>query len=102
MIARRTPIMGNGPGEKPLFADLEPLAIAHNEPAASTGFEAFDVPARDFPGNRSPSRWRFTCRPKRNLRAWRRGALPALVPLEDLRRGVGEDLAAQDDVGVGG
>jgi hypothetical protein len=74
MITRRTPIMGNGRGEKALFPGLESPAIAHKEPAASARFEAFDVPERDFPGNRSPPRWKFLCRPKQNLRAWRRGA----------------------------
>jgi hypothetical protein len=74
MIARRTPIMGNGQREKPLFPGLESPAIAHNELAASAGFAAFDVPERDFPGNRSPLRWKFACRPKRKtarLAKWR-------------------------------
>jgi len=56
---------GQWPGEKPLFAGLESPTIAHNERAASAGFAAFDVPERDFPGNRSPSRWKFLCRLKR-------------------------------------
>jgi hypothetical protein len=69
---------GQWPGEKPLFARLESPTIAHNELAASARIVAFDVPERDFPGNRSPSRWKYTCRPiKKNLRAWRSGALPA-------------------------
>jgi hypothetical protein len=58
---------GQWPGEKPLFAGLESPAIAHNELAASAGFVAFDVPERDFPGNRSPARWKFACRPKRKI-----------------------------------
>jgi hypothetical protein len=70
--------MGNGRGEKPLFPGPEAPAIAHNELVASARFVTFDVPERDFPGNRSPLRWKFLCRPKKkNLRAWRRGALPA-------------------------
>jgi hypothetical protein len=72
MITRRTPIMGNGLGEKPLFAGLEPPAIAHNELVASARFGTFDVPERDFPRNRSPARWKFVGRPKKNL-----GVLPA-------------------------
>jgi len=74
MITRRTPIRGNGPGEKPLFPGLESPAIAHNELAASAGFVTFDAPQRDFPGNRSPPRWKFVCRPKRKsagLAKWR-------------------------------
>jgi hypothetical protein len=78
MITRRTPIMGNGRGEKPLFAGFESPAIAHHELVASARFGTFDVPERDFPGNRSPLRWKFLCRPKKkNLRAKRSGALPA-------------------------
>jgi len=57
--------MGNGREEKPLFPGLESPAIAHNELAASARFVTFDVPERDFPGNRSPPRWKFVCRPKR-------------------------------------
>jgi hypothetical protein len=67
MITRRTPIMGNGRGEKPLFAGLELPAIAHNELNASAGFVTFDVPERDFPGNRWPLRWKFVYRPKRKI-----------------------------------
>jgi hypothetical protein len=69
MITRRTPIMGNGQGEKPLFAGLESPAIAHNELAARAGFGAFDVPERDFPGNRSPRRWKFMRRSKKKIYA---------------------------------
>jgi hypothetical protein len=57
--------MGNGRKKKALFPSLESPAIAHDEPAASARFVAFDVPERDFPGNRSPPRWKFVCRPKR-------------------------------------
>jgi hypothetical protein len=64
MITRRTPIKGNGRGKKALFAGLESPTIAHHEIVASAGFVAFDVPERDFPGNRSPPRWKFLCRPK--------------------------------------
>jgi hypothetical protein len=67
MMTRRTPIMGNGRGEKPLFAGLESPSIAHHERAASAGFAAFDAAARDFPGNRSPLRLKFLCRPKRKI-----------------------------------
>jgi hypothetical protein len=53
--------------EKPLFLGLESPAIAHSELAASARFWAFDVPERDFPGNRSPPRWKFVYRPKRKI-----------------------------------
>jgi hypothetical protein len=53
--------------EKALFPGLESPAIAHNEPAASARFVAFDVPERDFPGNRSPPCWKFVYRPKRKI-----------------------------------
>jgi hypothetical protein len=59
--------MGNGRGEKPLFAGLESPAIAHHELVASARFVTFDVPERDFPGNRSPLRWKFLCRPQRKI-----------------------------------
>jgi hypothetical protein len=51
--------MGNGRGRKARFAGFEALAIAHNEHAASARFGTFDVPEQDFPGNRSPLRWKF-------------------------------------------
>jgi hypothetical protein len=54
-------------GEKPLFAGLESSAIAHNELVAIPSFVTFGVLERDFPGNRSPSRWKFVCRPKRKI-----------------------------------
>jgi hypothetical protein len=54
-------------GKKALFPGLESPAIAHNEPAASAGFVAFDVPERDFPGNRPLPRWKFVSRPKRKI-----------------------------------
>jgi hypothetical protein len=69
MMTRRTPIMGNGRGEKPLFAGLESPSIAHQERAASARVVAFDATARDFPGNRSPPRWKFVCRPKKKISA---------------------------------
>src|SRR6185437_16159253 len=50
---------------------LESPAIAHNELAASAGFVTFDVSEREFPRNRSPPRWKFVCRPQKNLRSWR-------------------------------
>jgi hypothetical protein len=59
--------MGNGREEKPLFAGLELASIAHNERAASARFGTFDVPERDFPGNRSPLRWQFLGRPERKI-----------------------------------
>jgi hypothetical protein len=62
MITRRTPITGNGRGEKTLSARLDAPSIAHHELAASAGFGAFDVPERDFPRNRSPLRWKFLYR----------------------------------------
>jgi hypothetical protein len=39
-------------------------AIAHNELVASAGIRPLGVTERDFPGNRSPARWKFVCRPK--------------------------------------
>jgi hypothetical protein len=59
--------MGNGREEKALFAGLESPAIAHNELAASARVVTFDVPERDFPGDRSPLRWKFVYRPKRKI-----------------------------------
>src|SRR5262249_12705581 len=67
MITRRTPIRGNGREEKALFPSLGSPAIAHNQLAASARFEAFDVPERDFPENRTPSRWKFVSRPQRKI-----------------------------------
>jgi hypothetical protein len=58
---------GQWSGEKALSPGLESPAIAHNELAGSAGFVTFDVPERDFPGNRSPPRWKFLCRPKRKI-----------------------------------
>jgi hypothetical protein len=58
---------GQCPGEKPLFAGLGSPAIAHDELAARARIVAFDVPERDFPGNHSPVRWKFVCRPKRKI-----------------------------------
>jgi len=60
---------GHWPGEKPLFPGLEAPAIAHNALAASAGFGTFDAPERDFPGNRSPPRWKFVCHQKRKISA---------------------------------
>jgi hypothetical protein len=48
--------MGNGRGKKPLFPGLESPAIVHNALVANARSVAFDVPERDFPGNRSPPR----------------------------------------------
>jgi len=64
MITRRTPITGNSREEKPLFPDFESPAIAHDELVASARFVTFDVRSENFPGNRSPPRWKFVCRPK--------------------------------------
>jgi hypothetical protein len=77
LITRRTPITGNGRGKTPPFAGLQSPAIAHNEFVASARYVTLGVAARDFPGNRSPPRWKFASRPKKNRRAWRRGALAA-------------------------
>jgi hypothetical protein len=66
--------MGNGRGEKPLFAGLKSPSIAHSELAASAGVGAFDVPEQDFPGNRSPARWKFMWGPKRKICAPGEGA----------------------------
>jgi hypothetical protein len=52
-------------------------AIAHNAFVASAGFVTFGVPERDFPGNRSPLRWKFIRRPKKKICAPGEGALPA-------------------------
>jgi hypothetical protein len=79
MITRRTPIKGNGRGEKPLFAGLGAPAIALNELVASAGFAAFDAPERNFPGNRSPLRWKFVCRPEEKsapLAKWQEATAP--------------------------
>jgi hypothetical protein len=65
---------GQWPMEKPLIPGLESPAIAHSERVASARFVAFDVPERDFPGNRSPPRWKFVCRPKRKICAPGEGA----------------------------
>ena len=65
---------GQWPEEKPLFAGLESPAIAHNELVASPRVVTFDVPERDFPGNRSPLRWKFLCDQKEKsarLAKWR-------------------------------
>jgi hypothetical protein len=51
----------------PLFASLEPPAIAHHELVATAGFVTFDVWERDSAGNRSPARRKFVGRPKRKL-----------------------------------
>jgi hypothetical protein len=58
---------GQWPGEKPLFAGLESSAIAQSALGASAGVVTFDVRERDFPGNRSPPRWKFPCRPERKI-----------------------------------
>jgi hypothetical protein len=68
---------GQWPGKKALFAGFESPAIAHNERAALAGFGAFDVPERDFPGNRSPPRWKFVSRLQRKICA------PGEVALRD-------------------
>jgi hypothetical protein len=60
---------GQWPGGNRLFAALEPPAIAHNALVVSAGVVTFDVAEREFSGNRPPPRWKFVCRPKRNLRA---------------------------------
>jgi hypothetical protein len=70
MIARRTPIKGNGGKEKPLFAGPQSPAIAQNELVASARFVSFDDPERDFPENRSPRRRKFVWRPNRKICAF--------------------------------
>jgi hypothetical protein len=55
---------GQWPGKKRLLAGLESPAIAHNELVARARVVAFDVPERDFPGNRQPPRWKFVSRLK--------------------------------------
>jgi len=91
MITCRTPIMGNGRGKKPLFAGLESPAIVHNELAARARFVAFDVLKRDFPGNRSPPRWKFVSRPKRKICAPREGVSSQRRPRHSpLRKRVNE------------
>jgi hypothetical protein len=57
---------------------LDSPAIGHSELAASAGFGTFDVPARDFPANRSPPRWKFVRRPKR-----KRAPFPTRVPKDE-------------------
>jgi hypothetical protein len=70
---------GHWPGEKPLFPGLEAPAIAHNALAASAGFGTFDAPERDFPGNRSPPRWKFVCHQKKKNQRACRSAIPATI-----------------------
>src|SRR5690242_17759582 len=53
------------PGGKMRFAVLDSQAIAHNGLAASARVGTLDGTERDFPGNRSPARWKLVCRPKR-------------------------------------
>jgi hypothetical protein len=60
---------GQWPGKKALFPGLESPSIAQNELVASAGIVGFDVRERDFPGNRSPLRWKFLCRPERKIYA---------------------------------
>src|SRR5690349_20729690 len=103
MITRRTPITGNGPGEKPLFAGLDSPAIGHNELVASAGFVTFDVPERDFPANRSPPRWKLVSRPKKkNPRARRKGALPATTPFTASVQSDGALIVDRDFLGADG
>jgi hypothetical protein len=74
------PYYGQWLREKAAVCGPESPAIAHNEVIASARFVTFDVPEGDFPGNRSPVRWKFAFRPKKkNLRAKRRGVLPATI-----------------------
>jgi hypothetical protein len=81
MIARRTPIKGNGREEKPLFAGLQPPAIAHNELVASARFVTFDVPERDSQGIARRCVETSVSTKKKNLRARRSRALPATTKL---------------------
>jgi hypothetical protein len=66
--------MGNGFGQKPLFAGLESPAIAHNEVIASARFVTFDVPEGDFPGNRSRRVGNLCVDQKRKIYARSEGA----------------------------
>jgi len=72
---------GQWPGEKPLFTGLESAAIAHDERAARAGFVTFDVPERDFPGNRSLLRWKFVSRPQRKICAYHEAEIKLWWPL---------------------
>ena len=65
MIARRTPIMGNGFIDSLGKRACTSRSIAHHERAASARVGVFDAAARDFLGNRSPPWWKFVRRPKR-------------------------------------
>src|SRR6185312_14295298 len=58
---------GQWPGAKAVVCGPRIAAIAHHEPAARARFGTVHVPERDFPGNRSPPRWKFVCRPKRKI-----------------------------------
>jgi hypothetical protein len=69
--------MGNGRPFEPCNHWRKSPAIAHNELVASARVVAFDVPERDFPGNRSPARRKFADRQKEKSARKRRGALPA-------------------------
>jgi hypothetical protein len=55
---------GQWPEGEAAVSGLESPAIAHRELVANARFGTFDVPERDFPGNRSPACWKFVCRPK--------------------------------------
>jgi hypothetical protein len=61
------PYYGQWLREKAAVCGPESPAIAHNEVIASARFVTFDVPEGDFPGNRSPVRWKFAFRPKRKI-----------------------------------
>jgi hypothetical protein len=47
--------------EKAAVSGPRTPAIAHDELASNARVGAFDVPQRDFPGNRSPPRWKNLC-----------------------------------------
>src|SRR5579883_1625632 len=69
-----TTYYGQWPGGKAAVCGPRSPTIAHDELAASAGFAIFDIPERDFPGNRPPPRSKFVYRPQRKICApgeWR-------------------------------
>src|SRR5690242_8988769 len=67
MIARRTPITGNGRGKSRRLRawNRRPLPIMGSLRAPDSGPLTF--PSEISQGNRSPPRWKFVCRPKRKI-----------------------------------
>src|SRR6185312_3755046 len=56
---------GQWPGRKAAVCGPRTPAIAHHERVASARFGAFAAQERDFPGNRSPTCWKYVSQPKR-------------------------------------